>query len=53
MNRSQRNNRRFNTGNGQPSTPSGMRDASPPPERSGFVCEACGRFIVTAVEGLF
>lgn len=32
---------------------SGMRDASSPPERSGFICEACGRFNVTAVEGLF
>jgi hypothetical protein len=30
-----------------------MRDASQPAERSGFVYAACGRLIVTAVEGLF
>lgn len=32
---------------------SGMRDASSEPERSGFVCATCGRFIVTGIEGLF
>ncbi|MGH3010174.1 MAG: hypothetical protein ACRDLM_12320, partial [Gaiellaceae bacterium] len=33
--------------------PGGMRDALPEPERTGFVCATCGRFIITAVEGLF
>jgi hypothetical protein len=31
----------------------GMRDTSPTPERSGFYCQMCGRFNVTAVTGLF
>ncbi len=30
-----------------------MRDASERHAREGFSCESCGRFIVTAVEGLF
>ena len=30
-----------------------MRDASDEPERRGFACQACGRFITTAIEGLF
>jgi hypothetical protein len=30
-----------------------LRDASNPPIREGFVCASCGRFNVTAVEGLF
>jgi hypothetical protein len=30
-----------------------MRDASDQPVRHGFTCEACGRFRVTAVEGIF
>ena len=30
-----------------------MRDASNHPDRQGFVCQACGRFITTAVEGLY
>lgn len=30
-----------------------MRDASDDPSRDGFTCDACRRFIVTAVEGLF
>lgn len=34
-------------------TTSGMRDASPAPQRNGFYCAASGRFNVTAVEGLF
>ena len=29
-----------------------MRDASEEPPREGFVCESCGRFVVTAVAGL-
>jgi hypothetical protein len=31
----------------------GMRHASPPLDRHGHVCESCGRFTVTAVEGVF
>jgi len=30
-----------------------MRDASDRPPREGFTCHSCGRFIVTAVEGLW
>jgi hypothetical protein len=30
-----------------------MRDASDRPAREGFVCASCGRFVVTAVEGLW
>lgn len=30
-----------------------MRNASEHPRRRGFTCPVCGRFIVTAVEGLF
>ncbi len=30
-----------------------MRNASDRPHREGFVCESCGRFIVTALEGLW
>jgi hypothetical protein len=30
-----------------------MRDASDQPAREGFTCDSCGRFIVTAVEGLY
>lgn len=30
-----------------------MRDASGQHRREGFECTACGRFIVTAVDGLF
>jgi len=33
--------------------PGGMRDALPHPARTSFVCAACGRVIITAVEGLF
>ena len=33
--------------------PGGMRDALPEPERTGFICAACGRFIITAIAGLF
>ena len=33
-----------------PST--GLRDASVEPDRTGFSCPTCGRFIVTAIEGL-
>jgi len=29
-----------------------MRDASDEPERRGFKCAPCGRFITTAIEGL-
>ena len=30
-----------------------MRDASDGPARQGFTCASCGRFIVTAVDGLW
>lgn len=30
-----------------------MRYASDRPEREGFTCAACGRHVVTAIEGLF
>ncbi len=30
-----------------------LRYTSDPPERQGFECAHCGRFCVTAVEGLF
>jgi len=30
-----------------------MRDASQPPARRGFTCPVCGRFIVTAIEGVW
>jgi hypothetical protein len=30
-----------------------MRDASGQPVRTGFICEVCLRFTVTAVEGIF
>lgn len=30
-----------------------MRDASDRPARDGFTCHHCGRFIVTAVDGLW
>lgn len=30
-----------------------MRDASDRPDRQGFTCESCGRFVVTAIEGLW
>ncbi len=30
-----------------------MRDALPEPGREGFVCGPCGRFIVTAICGLY
>jgi hypothetical protein len=30
-----------------------MRDASDRPAREGFTCASCGRFIVTAVDGLW
>ena len=30
-----------------------MRDASDPPTRQGFTCPVCGRFIVTAVDGIW
>ena len=30
-----------------------MRDASDRPARQGFTCACCGRFVVTAVDGLF
>ncbi len=30
-----------------------MRDASNRPAREGFTCDSCGRFIVTAVDGLW
>jgi hypothetical protein len=30
-----------------------MRDASQDLDREGFACAACGRFNITAVEGLF
>ncbi|MDA8286883.1 MAG: hypothetical protein M0014_00265 [Actinomycetota bacterium] len=30
-----------------------MRDASNRPVRDGFTCPVCGRFIVTAVDGLW
>jgi hypothetical protein len=30
-----------------------MRDASDPPARDGFTCPVCGRFIVTAVDGVW
>jgi hypothetical protein len=33
--------------------PGGMRDALSEPEPTGFACAACGRFVITAVEGLF
>jgi hypothetical protein len=36
-----------------PSSAEGMRDASETPARTGFWCATCGRFNVTAVEGLF
>jgi hypothetical protein len=36
-----------------PAQPSGSRDASVEPGRTGFLCPACGRFIVTAIEGWF
>jgi len=31
----------------------GMRDASDRPDRTGFVCQVCGRFTTTAVEGVY
>ncbi len=31
----------------------GLRDALPEPGREGFVCGPCGRFIVTAICGLY
>jgi hypothetical protein len=30
-----------------------MRNASERPPREGFTCNSCGRFIVTAIEGLW
>ena len=30
-----------------------MRDASDQPDRQGFTCGVCGRFVTTAVEGLY
>jgi hypothetical protein len=30
-----------------------MRDASHQPDREGFTCPVCGRFIVTAIDGLW
>jgi hypothetical protein len=30
-----------------------MRDASHQPAREGFTCASCGRFIVTAVDGIW
>ena len=30
-----------------------MRDASDQPDRQGFTCPVCDRFITTAVEGIF
>ena len=30
-----------------------MRDASDRPAQQGFTCASCGRFIVTAVDGLW
>jgi hypothetical protein len=30
-----------------------MREPSPEPQRKGFTCPVCGRFIVTTIEGLF
>lgn len=30
-----------------------MRDASSPSAREGFTCASCGRFVVTAVDGLW
>jgi len=30
-----------------------MRDASDPVRREGFWCSSCGRFKVTAIEGVF
>ena len=30
-----------------------MSDAFPEPCREGFICPTCGRFITTAIEGLF
>ena len=40
-------------GEGAADDASGMRDTSLEPERSGFLCAGCGRFIATAVAGLF
>jgi hypothetical protein len=37
----------------RPALPSGLRDASAGPARTGFSCPTCGRFIVTAIEGWF
>ncbi len=36
-----------------PAQPSGLRDASAEPARTGFLCPTRGRFIVTAIEGWF
>ena len=30
-----------------------MRNASQLPRRDGFICEHCGRFCVTAIDGVF
>jgi hypothetical protein len=30
-----------------------MRDASKRPDQQGFTCDSCGRFIVTAIDGLW
>lgn len=30
-----------------------MRDASDTPDRDGFTCPVCDRFVTTAIEGLF
>ena len=36
-----------------PAPPSGLRDASAEPGRTGFSCPTCGRFVVTAIDGWF
>ena len=30
-----------------------MRNASLPPRRDGFTCNACGRFVTTEIDGLY